>query len=141
MVDEIFLNKRKNVFINYKYEKKELMTQYEQYFYNVIRKRLNHKYIIIPQVNLATIVNKKKKSYCNELFRNIDFGIFDKKFNIKLLIEVNDKTHLLSSRMDRDKKIKNICKDANVPIIFFYSKYCNKPDYIIKRILDIIEED
>lgn len=95
MVDEIFLNKRKNVFINDKYEKKELMTQYEQYFYNVIRKRLNHKYIIIPQVNLATIVNKKKKSYCNELFRNIDFG----------------------------------------------SKYCNKPDYIIKRILDIIEKD
>ena len=140
MEKNIFLNKDGNVFINDKYQKKELMTNCEKYFYNVIKK-LNNKYIIIPQVNLATIINKKTKSYCNELFRNIDFGIFDKKFNILLLIEINDKTHLQSSRIERDKKIKKICKDADVPIIFFYTKHFNKPNYIIERILKEIEKD
>lgn len=136
----LFLNNDKKNFINEKYEKKQFMTQYEKYFYNVINK-LNDKYIIIPQLNLATIINKKNKTYCNELFRNIDFAIFDKKFNIKLLIEINDKTHLQEKRKKRDINIKKICNDANIPIIFFYSKYKNKPEYIINRITSKIERD
>ena len=138
--ENIFLNNDENVFINEKYEKKQFMTQYEKYFYNVINK-LNDKYIIIPQINLATIINKKNKIYCNELFRNIDFAIFDKNFNIKLLIEINDKSHLKTKRIKRDINVKKICKDANIPIIFFYSKYKNNPKYIIDRILSKIEKD
>lgn len=138
--ENIFLNNDENVFINEKYEKKQFMTEYEKYFYNVINK-LNDKYMIIPQINLATIINKKNKIYCNELFRNIDFAIFDKKFNIKLLIEINDKSHLKTKRIKRDINVKKICKDANIPIIFFYSKYKNNPKYIIDRILSKIEKD
>ena len=40
-------------------------------FYNKI-KELNDEYIIIPQVNLGTIIEKKTKGYRNELFKNID---------------------------------------------------------------------
>lgn len=50
---------------------------------------MSDKYIIIPQVNLATIINKKNKVFCTELFRNIDFGIFDNKFNIKIYNKQN----------------------------------------------------
>lgn len=140
MENKLFLNKSENIFINDKYEKKEFVTQYEKYFFNIIN-RINNKYILIPQINLATIINKKNNIYCNELFRNIDFAIFDKKFNIKLLIEINDKSHLKNKRIKRDINVKKICMDANIPIIFFYSKYKNKPEYIINRILKKIEKD
>ncbi len=50
----------------------------------------------MPQVNLASIIKKEKDfptQYQNELYRNIDFGIFDKDtMEVKLLIEINDKT-------------------------------------------------
>ena len=40
------------------YEKKPLMTIYERKMYNIIKK-LENEYTIIPQLNLAAIINKK----------------------------------------------------------------------------------
>ena len=58
------------------YEKKPLMTIYERKMYNIIKK-LENEYTIIPQLNLAAIINKKNNNkYYSELFRNIDFAIF-----------------------------------------------------------------
>lgn len=72
--------------------------------------------------------------YHNELFRNIDFGIFDKSYNLKLLIEINDKTHTLSDRRERDKKVRTICAKANIPIITFRTSYGINEEYIEKRL-------
>ena len=120
------------------YEKKELLTEYEKYFYNIINNNFGNDYVIMPQVNLASVVNKIKdfpKQYQNELYRNIDFGIFTKNtLSPLLLIEINDKTHEQKERQDRDKKVRDICYKANIKLITFYSKYDNKPDYVINRI-------
>lgn len=120
------------------YKTKQLMSDCEKYFYDVIRENLNNKYILIPQVNLASIVNKQKDfptQYQNELYRNIDFGIFDKEtMNVKLLVEINDKTHNQSKRVGRDIKVKDICEKANIKLITFYTKFPNKKEYIINRI-------
>jgi len=120
-----------------KYESKSLLTKNEMYFYNVISENFKE-YLIQPQVNLATIIEKHKDyptQYQNELFRNIDFGIFDKKTTqCLLLIEINDNTHTQKNRIVRDIKVKEICEDAGLKLITFYTKFENRPEYIVKRI-------
>lgn len=60
------------------YEIKPLMTVYERRIYKILLK-LGDEYKIIPQINLASIIKKKNNDYYyNDLFRNIDFAIFDK---------------------------------------------------------------
>lgn len=119
------------------YQPKSLMTEYEQYFYKILvelEDELNIK--IQPQVNLATILKKENNNkYINELFRNIDFGIFSKDYSkLLLLIEINDKTHKNTERKQRDKKVKEILDNANVKLIKFYSNYPNKKEYVKNRI-------
>ena len=124
-----------------RYIEKNIMTKCEIEFYNKI-KELENEYIIHPQINLATIVKKiSTDRYANELFRNIDFAIFDKNYNkLLLLIELNDKTHNNYKRKDRDLKVKKICNDINVKLITFYTKYPNEKNYVINRIKSNIEE-
>lgn len=116
------------------YSKKKLMTGCEYEFYLKLMD-LEPKYKIIPQINLATVINKTSASHNYlDLFRNIDYGIF-----LLLLIELNDQTHSSTSRKSRDKKVKEICSKANIPLMTFYTSYSNNKDYVIKRIFDKIE--
>ena len=121
------------------YKKKSFMTNAEYEFYNKL-KSLEPEYKIIPQLNLASIINKENNNkYYTDLFRNIDFAIFDNKLkNVLLLIELNDGTHQLKKRKARDFKVKKICKAAGIPLIYFYTKYPNEKEYVINRIKEII---
>ena len=117
------------------YMLKPLMTAYEYKFYQIL-KTLEDEYIIVPQLNLASIVKKMNNNkYYNELFRNIDFAIFTKDYKkLLLLIEINDETHNQRKRKDRDLKVKKICNDIGVSIITFYTKYPNEKKYALNRI-------
>lgn len=136
-------SKNKNQSSKTKYQSKQLMSEYEKYFYEILSKNFAQDYIIMPQVNLASIIEKIKdfpKQYQNELYRNIDFGIFDKTtMKPLLLIEINDKTHNQPDRIKRDLKVKEICNQANIKLITFYTKYDNKPNYIISRVKKELE--
>lgn len=133
-------NKRKNnkSYIEYNnYTVKKIMTDFEKYFYDILielEDELNVK--IHPQVNLASILNKKVNNYyVSELFRNIDFGVFNKDYDqLLFLIEINDKTHNSKSRMIRDKKVGKILEQARIPLIKFYSNYPNRKEYVKNRI-------
>lgn len=119
------------------YKIKNIMTNYEKYFYDILIELEDELSVRIhPQVNLATILNKETNSYyINELFRNIDFGIFTKDYSeLLLLIEINDSTHNSKDRRKRDKKVDNILKNANVKLIKFYSSYPNKKEYVKEKI-------
>ena len=117
------------------YVLKPLMTAYEYKFYQIL-KTLEDEYIIVPQLNLASIVKKMNNNkYYNELFRNIDFAIFTKDYKkLLLLIEINDETHNQRKRKDRDLKVKKICNDIGVSIMTFYTKYPNEKKYVLNRI-------
>ena len=117
------------------YVLKPLMTAYEYKFYQIL-KTLEDEYIIVPQLNLASIVKKMNNNkYYNELFRNIDFAIFTKDYKkLLLLIEINDETHNQRKRKDRDLKVKKICNDIGVSIMTFYTKHPNEKKYVLNRI-------
>lgn len=98
---------------------------------------------IVPQVNLASIIEKKSESRFNtELFRNIDFGIFNADYSkILLLIELNDDSHNNYYRKKRDIKVKDICSKAGIKLITFYTKYPNESNYVKDRIISELKQD
>lgn len=122
------------------YTKKKLLTDNELFFYDCFKK-LDSKYITFPQINLASIIYKHSSNkYRNELFRNIDFCIFDKDLNILLAIEINDDSHKKNNRISRDKKVKEILKSCNIELLTYNINYPNTQESVIKRTTEILEK-
>ena len=123
----------------YHYSKKKLITDNELFFYNCFE-HLDLKYIIVPQVNLAAIINKEEyHKYQNELNRNLDFGIFDQDFNILLAIEINDDSHIINKRRYRDYKVKDLLKKCNIELLIFNINYPNTEESVIARTNKILK--
>lgn len=119
--------------------KERLLTPTEVKYYNVIRYIIGENFLLLPQINLASVINKKGQSnFRSELFRNIDFGIFDQNFRPLILIEINDNTHLRKDRVARDKKVADICKRAGIPLVTFWVKDGINEDYIAKQLTTAI---
>ncbi len=119
--------------------KASLLGNLEKSFFEAIKTTLPDGYHIFPQINLASIIEKKDNSrWRNELFRNVDFLITDSLYSPKIIIEINDQTHLTQDRKERDKKVQQICEEAGIPIINFWSSYGINTDYISKRITETL---
>lgn len=118
--------------------KVKTITDNEKYFLDIIKKHFGKDYDIRVQVPLSSIIEKEKdfeNQYQNELNRVIDIGIFDKETTYPLLlIEINDSTHHRKDRQVRDAKVKNICEQANLKLIAFWTEYSNTEEYVFNRI-------
>ena len=91
--------------------------------------------VVVPQVNLASVVKKEGEfKWQNELYRNIDYGIFDRDYNLLLLIELNDPSHEQYARRQRDSKVKDICRAAEIELMTFYTNKPNEKAYVLNRI-------
>jgi len=120
----------------FRYEKKGFLTPVEKKFLQTLKALNDYNLIIIPQVNLATIIQKIGDfRYQNELYRNIDFGVFDSEYNLLLLIELNDSSHRQYQRQQRDLKVNDIVSGAGIKLMKFYTDKPNNQDYVIGRIL------
>ncbi len=126
------------------YSKKPLLTQSEikykkalEEIINEINIETNKEYEICEQINLASIINKND-FYASELFRNIDFGICDKDYNIVLLIEINDSSHHEKHRIARDYKVKRILTYVGYELITLWTEYGISKDYIKKRLKEYL---
>lgn len=119
--------------------KESIMTECEKAFFDVFKEIVEPNYTVQPQVNLASVVDKDPYDrYRNELFRNIDFGVFDDKYALLLLIEINDQSHMQKNRSERDSKVRSICEEAGIPIIAFWTKYGINKQYIHKRLSEYL---
>lgn len=124
---------------NYEYGQKQYQTGTEKEFYDkLIRATFELDIQIIPQIPLSSVIKKYGSRYQNELYRIIDYGIFDKDYNLLLLIELNDQTHLQTERKTRDAKVKEICNKANIKLITFWTNCNNEIECIKHRIKNIL---
>lgn len=115
--------------------KKTLISKSEQSYYRAIVASVPDGYCVFPQINLASfIVRTDGARYHNELFRNVDFLITDATFTPKLIIEINDQTHMTNERKERDEKVRSICEEAGIPTLSLWTSYGVNPEYIKKRI-------
>lgn len=121
---------------NYLYEvKKTLISKSEQGFYAAIKAAISEDYSVFPQINLATFISRTDGArFQNELFRNVDFLITDSQYQPKLIIEINDQTHLTAERRERDEKVHKICEEAGIPIVKLWTSYGVNPAYIKEKI-------
>ena len=103
--------------------KDKLLTATEIKYYDAIRSVVGNNFLVLPQINLASVIDKEgETNFRNELFRNIDFAIFDYDFHPLVLIEINDNTHFRKDRIERDQKVLSICKKAGIPLVTFWVK-------------------
>ncbi|MDD6488410.1 MAG: DUF2726 domain-containing protein [Clostridia bacterium] len=127
----------------YLYELKDsLVTKSELSYIKAIKDDLPEKYILQPQINLSSIIERTDNScYRNELFRNVDAGIFDREtYKPLVLIEINDDSHNRPDRRSRDIKVKMICEEAGIPLITFWTKYGVNADYIHRTVKTALEQ-
>lgn len=121
--------------------KKYFMTSAEKELFQKIKNVVGNEYIVLPQINLATVVEKVNKTrYHNELFRNIDFCIFTQDYEPEILIELNDNSHHFKNRRIRDDKVNMICSDAGLPVLTLWSNYPNEEKYIKQRLDDFFNK-
>lgn len=103
--------------------KQALLSATEIQYYQILSGLLEDRYLVYPQINLATVINKKSpKGFRTELFRNADFGVFDYNFKPLLLIEINDNSHFRKDRAERDASVLEICKNAKLPLLTLWVK-------------------
>lgn len=111
--------------LKYTYKSKNcLMTNTElKYFESFKRILQNTRYVIIPQVCLSSIIERKEKhKFQSELSRIADFCIFTEDYKPLLVIEINDKTHKKRDRKSRDNKVKYILKSAKIGLLTIWTK-------------------
>lgn len=115
--------------------KSTLISKSEQTFYVAIKASVPAGFCVFPQINLASFINRTDDArYHNELFRNVDFLITDAEYHPKVIIEINDQTHMNNDRKERDEKVQKICEEAGIPILKLWTSYGANPDYIKRRI-------
>lgn len=115
--------------------KSTLISKSEQGFYDSIKASVPDLYHVFPQINLASFIDRTDNArFHNELFRNVDFLVTDAEYTPKIVIEINDLSHLTSERKERDEKVQNICEEAGIPILKLWTSYGINREYIKKRI-------
>ena len=119
-----------------KYTAKDaLLTPTEIKYYDLISEMIGNRYLFFPQINLASIINKESDNNSRtDLFRNIDFGVFDYNFKPILLIEINDNSHFRKDRIERDEKVAKILKKAKLPLLTLWVKDGIDPAEIYKKL-------
>lgn len=115
--------------------RKTLISKSEQGFFEAIKSCVPEGYCVFPQISLASIVDRTDDSrFHNELFRNVDFLVTDANYTPKIIIEINDQTHLNNDRKERDEKVRKICEEAGIPILNLWTSYGINLEYIKGRI-------
>lgn len=98
-----------------------IFTNNERFFYKILKEiTYNMDLIIMTKVRLADIIYCINNNYAdfNKIkSKHIDFVLIDNNGKIKLLIELDDKSHENYDRIQRDKFINNIFENLNINLL------------------------
>lgn len=116
-------SKLKNNVFEDKYKKRiSIMTPTEQSFFRQLQQEYGEKYYIFPQINLDKLLDVEggKNNYRarNRIAqKSVDFVLADKEtLSTQLIIELDDWTHSLKIRKQRDEFVKKILTNNNLEI-------------------------
>ena len=117
---------------DYRYyiKKNYLMSPAEHDFFMVLKETVKDKYIIVPQVQLCKIVevnkyeHRKAKYLRNRIDKkSVDFVLFNNAYMPEIVIELDDSSHLLPERENRDKFVDEVLDRVGIKILHVpYSK-------------------
>lgn len=106
------------------YCKRDLLSPAEVNFFRVLSQVIGDEYLITFKVRLADIMSvrpgtKERQTAQNKInCKHVDFLICDKTdLSAKFAIELDDKSHDLPSRIDRDDFLNEAFEAAGIPLI------------------------
>lgn len=101
-----------------------LMTIPERKFYDILVSVVDAKYHVVPQMVLSNVVSvnkyeRRQKTYRNKINRYVlDFVLFEKPyFTPHTVIELDDSSHLLPEREERDIKVERILEGVGLRVV------------------------
>lgn len=114
----------------YAYTVKDLlMTKTEAEFFLKIESAVSERYFVFPQVHLSAILDYRVKgqnwSYAFKHIngKSVDYVLCDKStLRPMYAIELDDHTHAMKDRIERDIEVERIFAQANLPLVRFVNK-------------------
>lgn len=114
-----------------------LLTPSESDFYRILRTVLADDWHAFAQVRVADLVAitgrsiRTRRLALNKISsKSVDYVICDPQFRPRLVIELNDRTHDLEHRQERDRFVAKICQRAELPLVFAVNRRPFDPDAI-----------
>ena len=107
------------------YRRKQFfMTKAEHTCYKALVQAVGNDYFVFAQVHLPTILDEKvygqnwRASRAHVDRKSVDFVLCDKEFiSPKLAIELDDWSHDLPDRQERDREVERILAEAGMPLL------------------------
>lgn len=104
-------------------KKNKVLSKNEQAMFHALRDNLGSEYHICPNMRIADVLqpsegNDFKRRLYAILPKHVDFVICDKYFVPKVAVEVNGYQHRNPVRIARDRLVKRMFSDADLPIEF-----------------------
>ena len=124
--------------------KKSLLTKNEIEFYETLNKVVKDDLIIFSMVRLADIFSiDKGKGFQSSLnrinSRHVDFLLCQKEtLQPVLAIELDDKSHERSDRINRDEFVNQLFDSAGLPLLRYRSKNHYNPDDIKDKLNPVL---
>ena len=117
--------KTKTAMKDYKYRRKlYLVIRSELRFFKTLLSVVNQFYYVIPQVHLSTLLNHKTwgqncRGALSRINRkSVDYVICSRENLVPICaIELDDKSHDWADRIERDRWVEQILKDAGLPLV------------------------
>jgi very-short-patch-repair endonuclease len=103
-----------------------LLTEAERSFFGVLLQAVPHDYVLFAKVRLADIIRPSKSLFgrlrygaINRIWaKHIDFVFCDRRtLRIVGVLELDDRSHQLLSRQQRDRFVDNALTSAGIPIL------------------------
>jgi|GEM_PF-1110748 len=126
------------------YIRKPILTPRELSFFRVLQLAIGDQYHVAPKIRLADIITPRRdpdyrRNFSRISQKHIDFTLIDKQHGTTiLLIELDDRTHLLEHRKQRDQFVDEACNDAGIPILHLTTNRLYDTDILLHKINEII---
>ena len=130
----------------YKYQRKwYLVTRSELSFFHTLLGVVNNFYYVVPQVHLSSLLDHKAwgQSWKGALSRiqrkSVDYVICSRdELTPVCVVELDDPSHSAPDRIERDKLVESIFKEAGIPLIRIKTQEQNNLQLVRDKLAGVV---